>query len=33
MPAVEALETVDADDEDCVDAEVTVVVFEELVVD
>ena len=33
MPAVEALETVDADGEDHVEAEVTVVDLEELVVD
>ena len=32
-PAVEALETVDADSEDRVEAEVTVVDLEELVVD
>lgn len=33
MPAVEALETVDADGEDRVEAEVTVVDLEELAVD
>ena len=33
MPTVEALETVDADGEDRVEAEVTVVDMEELVVD
>ena len=33
MPTVEALETLDADDEDRVEAEVTVVAMEELVVD
>ena len=33
MPTVEALETVDADDDDCVEVAVTVVDMEELVVD